>query len=101
MSASPFLSKHLPGVSSGVVSIPAADAGVAVIDTGLRVVKNATANIKADGVTANEESDVTVNWAVSGLEPNQIRVTVEKGGTAHGTAADSDVDVSFTAHGDR
>lgn len=101
MAASPYLSKHLPGVAGGVVSMAVADAGVKVISTGLREIRSATANLKQDGFTANEEGGVTVEWGTSDLEPGQLRLTVEKGGTAHGTAADSAVDVSFMAIGDR
>lgn len=101
MSLSPFLSKHLPGLAGGSVSIPAADAGVATITTGLREIKTATANLKQDGVTANEESAVTVEWGTTDLTAGQIRVTVEKGGTNHGDAADSVIDIAFTALGDR
>ncbi len=101
MAASPYLSKHLPGMAGGEVAIAAASAGVATITTGLREIRSATANLKQDGVTANEESAVTVEWGTSNLEPGQIRVTVEKGGTNHGDAADSAISITFTAMGDR
>jgi hypothetical protein len=101
MSLSQYLSKHLPGMAGGSVSIAAADAGVATITTGLKEVRSASANLKQDGVTANEESAVTVEWGTTDLNPGQIRITVEKGGTNHGSAADSAVVVAFTAMGDR
>ncbi len=100
MSASPFLSKLYPGIAGGEVTIPAADTGIVVITTGLREVRSATAVIKADTFAANEEADVAVNWGGS-LNPGEIRVAVEKGGTNHGDAADSDVTIAFTAIGDR
>lgn len=96
MALSPYLSKHTPGLAHGVVSVT----GSATITTGLRTIDAATANIKAQGVTANEESDVTVDWGGS-IADGDLLITVEKGGTAHGTAGDSAVDVSFSAFGDR
>ena len=104
MAASPFLSKHLPGVSGGTVQMVAADAGVAIVNTGLREVAACTANVKADTFTADEESVVGVNYAPTTgatLTSTQVRLVVEKGGTNHGDAADSAVDVSFIAIGDR
>lgn len=101
MSANPYLSTHLPGVSGGSVDITAAETGIKVIDTGLREVRSATAVVKASGITANEESLVAVEWGLASLDPGQIRFVVEKGGTNHGTAADSAVTVAFLALGDR
>ena len=96
MSASPYLSKHLPGIAAGVVSVT----GSAIVQTGLKEVTGATGNIKADSVTANEETTVVANWGGS-LNPGEVRLAVYKGGTASGTIGDSAVDVSFMAHGDR
>lgn len=96
MALSAYSSTHLPGVAGGVVSVT----GYTVIETGLREVKSASGSIKANSVTANEETTVVVNWGGS-LEPGQLRIAVYKGGTASGTVGDSAVDVSFTALGDR
>lgn len=96
MSLSTYLSKHLPGVAAGVIPVT----GSVTIATGLKTITGVTANIKAGGVTANEESDVTVQWG-GAVPDGSILITVEKGGTNHGDAGDSAVDVSFMAHGDR
>ena len=100
MSANAYLSKHLPGLSGGVVAISAAETGIKTIQTGLKEVRSATANLKASAIVANEEGIVTVNWGGS-LNPGEILITVEKIGSASGDAADSAVDVAFVAMGDR
>ena len=96
MSANPYLSKHLPGIAAGVVSMTS----IKIIQTGLREVKSATANLKRDAVSANEESSVVVNWGAP-LAPGEVRFRVQKGGTGHGNSGDTLLDVAFTAVGDR
>jgi len=100
MSASQYLSKHIPGLAAGVVDISAAEAGVKTISTGLKEITAATANLKTDAIVANEEGIVAVDWGGS-IAPGDILITVEKIGSASGDPADSDVSVSFMAHGDR
>lgn len=96
MSASEYLSKNYPALARGVVAVT----GSAIVETGLREIIGVSANIKADSLTANEETTVVVNFGGS-LEPGQLRLAVYKGGTGSGTIGDSAVDVSFTAEGDR
>ena len=96
MSASQYLSKHLPGIASGVVSVTASQD----IQTGLKEITAATANISAASVAANEESIVLTQWGGS-LDAGVLRIIVKKGGSNHGNAGDSAVNVAFMAHGDR
>ena len=104
MSASALLSKHIPGLASGVVSITTAEAGVKVVDTGLIDITSAVGTLTT-AHAANQESHVRTEWfglaGVSGLTVGQVRITVTKGGTADAAAADSAVDVALMAHGDR
>lgn len=100
MSANPYLSKHLPGMAGGVVAITAAEVGIKTIQTGLREVRSATANLKTSAIVADEEGIVVVNWG-GALNPGEILITVEKVGSASGDPADTAVDVAFTAMGDR
>ena len=100
MSLNAYLSKHLPGIASGVIAITAAQVGIRTVQTGLKIVKGATATLKASAVVANEEGIVTVDWGGS-IADGAILITVEKIGSASGDAADSAVNVAFVAVGDR
>lgn len=97
MSASQFLSKHIPGLASGVQSV----LGTADVQTGLKEITSATANLKTQAQVLNEEAKVHVDWGGS-LDQGVIRLSVFKSGTINGaTVGDTAVDVSFLAHGDR
>jgi len=100
MSANAYLSTHLPGMAGGVVAISAAEAGVKTIQTGLKEVRSASANLKTSAIVANAEGIVAVNWGGS-LNAGEILLTVEKIGSASGDPADSAVEVTFVAMGDR
>lgn len=98
MPANENLSKHIPGMSGGKVSVT----GTLTVDTGLRNIRSAVACLGTDAV-ANEEATVTVKRVaqVRG-EPGNAKIILKvwKGGTASGTAGDSAVDVEWLAIGD-
>ena len=86
---------HSPVLAGGIVSVD----GTLVVDTGLHDILTANVDMVADAISANEESIVT--WKLvdkSGdSETRKILISVFKGGTNHGTAGDSAVDVSWSA----
>lgn len=99
MSESPYLSKIHPGLAGGRILIPAADAGVALVKTGLKDIRAVTATIVTDALIAAEEGLIAVQFgSADGLDRDQVRIVVQKTG---GAPADSDVTVSFLALGDR
>lgn len=90
------LSKVYP-VLAGQYSVPVT--GELVIDTGLKELRTFQASLQSD-VVANEES--TVSWEIYDTSTSvKVKVKTWKGGTAHGTAGDNEVLVSWFALGDR
>lgn len=90
-----MLSTHIPGIAHGLEAVT----GSAIIDTGLRNLEGFSACIQGT-VAANEESIVSfVPIAQSAGETAKVTVYVYKGGTAHATAGDSAVNVSWIAIG--
>lgn len=93
------LSRHLPQVAGAEVTVPAT--GVLVVDTELRNLKSITATLSAAAIVANEESLIAIEK--NAAEPGgtqKVTVRVFKGGTAHGTIADTATKVFILALGD-
>lgn len=90
------MSTHIPSMSGAIESIT----GSLVVDTGLRNVQTFVASLNASAVAANEES--IVHWSLNTLvggETQKVTIYVKKGGTNHGDAGDSAVNVSWLALG--
>jgi hypothetical protein len=93
------LSRHLPQVAGAEVTVPAT--GVLVVDTELRSLRSITATLSAAAIVANEESLIAIEK--NPVEPGcsqKVTVRVYKGGTGHGTLADTATKVFLLALGD-
>jgi hypothetical protein len=87
-------STHLPEVSGGVTAV--GTTGIAIVDTGLREIQAVSAMLKANSITANEESHVIANWTEGSPK---VTFKVYKGGTGSGTIGDSAVNIVWMAFG--
>lgn len=90
-----MLSTHIPGLSGDIVEVT----DTLIVDTELQNMQMCGVTLMTS-VAANEESDVAaVKLTQEPGTTQKLRIEVTKGGSAHGTAGDSAVWVSWWAHG--
>ena len=88
-------STHIPGQSGGVDTVPAA--GVLIVETGLRKIVSATANLAQDSVAT--AAGVTVEFGDAPEGGNQ-KLTLKTWAADGATAGSSAAKVAWTANGE-